>query len=208
MRQPSLRCAVLLLVALLGLPQVARGYSVLAHEAMVDAAWETHLVPVLRRRFPAATAAHIREARAFAYGGSLIHDLGYYPFGNRLFSDLVHYVRSGDFIEALLRESRDVDEFAFALGALAHYASDTVGHAVAVNRVVPMVYPKLAATHGPEMLYADSPSRHVMVEFAFDVLQVGRGKFRSDVYQELLGFEVAVALLERAFQATYGLPLA
>jgi hypothetical protein len=137
----------------------------------------------------------------------LIQDLGYYPFGSRLFSNLVHYVRSGDFIEALIREARDVNEYAFALGALAHYASDNLGHSIAVNRAVPMIYPKLRAEHGARVLYADSPSRHVMVEFAFDVVQVGRGAFKADAYQNLIGFEVAMPVLERAFRDVYGLDL-
>ena len=52
--------------------------------------------------------------------------MGYYPFGNKYFSDLVHYVRSGDFVENLVEESSDLNEYAFALGALAHYAADTM----------------------------------------------------------------------------------
>jgi hypothetical protein len=196
-----------LLTALLAAPSGAAAYSVLAHEAMIDAAWEGQLAPLLRHRFPGTSAAALREARAYAYGGSLIQDLGYYPFGSRFFSSLAHYVRSGDFVAALIREARDVNEYAFALGALAHYASDNLGHSIAVNRAVPMIFPKLRAEHGPQVLYVDSPSRHVMVEFAFDVVQVGRGAFKSDAYQNLIGFEVAVSVLERAFRDVYGLEL-
>ena len=176
MRQST---AALLLLVLLVVPRSAAAYSVLTHEAMIDAAWADHLEPLLKRRFPRSSAIELRTARAYAYGGSLIQDLGYYPFGSKFFSNLVQYVRSGDFVEALVREARDVNEYAFALGALAHYTSDTVGHPIAVNRAVPIMYPKLHAKHGPEVLYADSPSRHVMVEFAFDVLQVGRGRFST-----------------------------
>jgi hypothetical protein len=180
---------------------------VFAHEALIDGAWQKQLVPLLKQKFPRSSTTEIEAARAYAYGGSLIQDLGYYPFGSRLFSNLVHYVRSGDFVEALVREAQDVNEYAFALGALAHYASDDIAHPRAVNRVVPIIYPKLRAKHGDEVLYVDSPSRHVMVEFAFDVVQVARGSFRSDDYQNLLGFEVAVPVLERAFRDTYGLEL-
>jgi hypothetical protein len=148
----------------------------------------------------------VKDARAYAYGGSLIQDLGYYPFGSRFFSNLVHYVRSGDFIEALIRESRSVNDYAFALGALAHYASDTAAHPF-VNQVLPMIYPKLRAKYGSDVLFSDSPARHAMVEFSFDVLQVARGKFKSDAYQNLIGFEVSRPLLERAFHETYGLEL-
>jgi hypothetical protein len=196
--------AALLLLA--GTPGRAAAYSVLAHEALIDAVWDGQLAPLLRSKFPQASAGTVRAARAYAYGGSLIQDLGYYPFGSRFFSNLVHYVRSGDFVETMMRQSRDVNEYAFALGALAHFASDNVGHP-AVNRAVPIMYPKLRERHGPQVLYADSPARHVMVEFAFDVVQVARGAFKSDVYQELIGFRVAAPLIARAFRETYGMEL-
>jgi hypothetical protein len=189
------------------MPRSATAYSVLAHEALIDATWADQLAPLLKQRFPRTSAEDIRRARAYAYGGSLIQDLGYYPFGSHLFTNLVHYVRSGDFVVALIRQSHDVNEYAFALGALAHYASDNAGHPIAVNRVLPMVYPKLRAKFGDEVLFAESPSRHVMVEFSFDVLQMARGTFKADVYQDLVGFEVAKPVLERAFLETYGLEL-
>jgi hypothetical protein len=195
------------LVGLLAVPATATAYSVLAHEALIDSAWDDQIVPLLKARFPRATADALRAARAYAYGGSLIQDLGYYPFGSRFFSNLVHYVRSGDFVESLIRESQDVNELAFAFGALAHFASDTVGHPRAVNRAVPLVYPKIRQKHGPEALYAHSPTRHVMVEFAFDVSQVARGTFKADAYQDLVGFHVAPGLLDKTFRATYGFRL-
>src|SRR5688500_9960171 len=153
--------AALLFLALLAAPRSAPADSVLAHEAMIDAAWDSHLAPLLRTRFPRSSVTALQGARAYAYGGSLIQDLGYYPFGSRFFSNLVHYVRSGDFVEALVRESQTVNEYAFALGALAHYASDNAGHSIAVNRAVPIVYPKLREEFGDEVLYADSPGRHI-----------------------------------------------
>ena len=200
------RASLLALALLLSSSRVS-AYSVLAHEAMIDAVWTSDLVPAIRQRFPATQADDLGKCRAYAYGGSLIQDLGYYPFGSKLFSNLVHYVRSGDFVQALIEDATNPEEYAFALGALAHYISDNAGHPLAVNRVVPMVYPKLRAQFGDEVLYADSPARHVMVEFAFDVTQLARGTFRADVYQELIGFEVATALLDRAFRETYGLSL-
>jgi hypothetical protein len=201
---PCLTTACLLF--LLVVPHPAAAYSVLAHEALVDAAWKSDLLPILRQRFPRASVTALEASRAYAYGGSLIQDLGYYPFGSRFFSNLLHYVRSGDFVAALFREARDPQELAFALGALAHYIGDNIAHPV-VNRAVPVMYPKLAREHGPEVLYADSPARHVMVEFAFDVMEVARGSFNADAYQQLIGFEVATPLLERVFRATYGLEL-
>ena len=177
----------------------------LAHETVVDTAWDDRLVPLLRQRFPNTTAADLQRARAFAYGGSVVQDLGYYPFGNKLFTDLVHYVRSGDFVEALLREALTVDELAFALGAAAHYVSDNIGHPVAINKSVPLIHPKLRAKFGDEVIYADDPKRHVMVEFAFDVVQTASGAYLPDAHREHIGFELSLPVLERAFNATYGI---
>jgi hypothetical protein len=191
---------------LLLLPRDADAYSALAHEAIVDAAWDASIAPALRARF-SLTAADLRRARAFAYGGSLIQDIGYYPFSSRFFGDLTHYVRSGDFVEALLRQSADANEYAFALGALAHYAADNNGHPLAVNRAVPVLYPKLRAKFGEEVEYADSPAAHLKTEFGFDVLQVARGKYASEAYHDFIGFEVSKPVLERAFQSIYGLEL-
>jgi hypothetical protein len=185
----------------------AHAYSVLAHQAIIDAAWDDAIVPLLRERYPGISADQITAARAFAYGGSVIQDLGYYPFGSRRFTNLVHYVRSGDFVEALIREAQSPEELGFALGGLAHYACDNFGHPIATNRVVPLMYPKVRAKVGERALYADSPASHIMVEFAFDVLQVAGGDYAAEAYRQRIGFEVAKPLLERAFRATYGLEL-
>jgi Zinc dependent phospholipase C len=188
-------------------PRPADAYSVLSHEANIDALWDTGIRPLLVRRYPRATADDLRHARAFAYGGSVIQDLGYYPFGSRFFSNVAHYVRTGDFVETLMREAHDVNEYAFALGALAHYAADNVGHPEGVNRAVGLMYPKLRARYGASVTYADSPSTHVVVEFSFDVVQAAVGAYASDSYQSFIGFQVAKPVLERAFAATYGLEM-
>jgi zinc dependent phospholipase C len=200
----TVACA-LILVALV--PGQARAYSVLAHEATVDVAWERGIRPLLVRRFPRTTDDALLRARSFAYGGSVIQDLGYYPFGNKFFSNLLHYVRSGDFVEALVRDAGDVDEYAFALGALAHYANDNTGHPEAVNRAVPMVYPKLRARFGDTVTYIDAPKQHVIVEFSFDIVQAAGGAYLPAAYQSFIGFRVASPLLERAFRDTYGLEM-
>jgi Zinc dependent phospholipase C len=198
----------LILIAWLTGEQAVHGYSVLAHEGMVDAAWDTGMVPLLRQRFGRLTTDQLREARAYAYGGSLIQDLGYYPFGSHLLTNLTHYVRSGDFVKALIADATDANEYAFALGALAHYNSDCAGHPLAVNRTVPLMYPKVRAKVGPEALYVDSPARHIMVEFAFDVLQVAHGAYAAQAYHDRIGFRVSKPLLERAVRETYSLELA
>jgi hypothetical protein len=192
--------------SLIGAPE-ASAYSVLAHEATIDALWDSHLRPLLVRRFPGSSPDDIARARAFAYGGSLIQDMGYYPFGSHFFSNLLHYVRSGDFIAALLRDAATPDEYAFALGAVAHYATDTTGHQLAVNRAVPIAFPKLARKFGDSVTYAEAPRQHVLVEFSFDVVQAAGGTYLPEAYRSALGFQVATRLLEQAFADTYGLDM-
>lgn len=202
------RCLGTLLVALLLLAQrPARAYSVLSHQANIDSCWTPCLLPALERRFPGGTADELREAKAYAYGGSIIQDMGYYPFGSALFTDLTHYVRSGDFVENLLKEAKDRNEYAFALGALAHYAADIYGHEVGINRSVPLLFPKLKAQYGPVVTYEQDPVAHGRTEFAFDVTQLAAGKYRSAAYHGFIGFKVSKDVLERAFARTYGLEL-
>jgi hypothetical protein len=182
-------------------------YSVLTHEAIIDSTWDSAIKPLLLKRFPAATGDELKQAHAFAYGGCIIQDLGYYPFGSKFFSNLTHYVRSGDFVLNLIRDSQDLDEYAFALGALSHYAADNNGHPMAVNRAVPLFYPKLGLKFGKRVTYADDPSSHARTEFAFDVFQAAKERYAPAAYKSFIGFEVAKPLIERAFQDTYGMRL-
>lgn len=193
--------------AALGHGTPAGAFSVVAHLEAIDSSWDRQLTTLLANRFGHLTPAQLKEARAYAYGGALIQDLGYYPFGSHFFTNLTHYVRSGEFVDCLLRDAADPDEYAFALGALAHYAFDNTGHPGAVNRAVPIMYPKVGAKVGPTALYVDSPARHIMVEFAYDVLQVARGDYLAQDYRDRVGFQVSKPLLARAFQETYGLAL-
>jgi hypothetical protein len=182
-------------------------YSVLAHEALIDAAWTREIEPILRQRFPRASNDDLLVARTYAYGGSSVQDIGYYPFGNRFVSDLLHYVRSGDFIDMLLRDARDLNDYAFALGAIAHYVGDTTGHPDAINRAVPILFPNLQRKYGPRVLYEQAPAEHVMTEFSLDVVQVAAGRYGPEAYTRFIGFQVAKELLERAVRDTYGLEL-
>ena len=203
-----LRYALVLIVTFcLAWPVPSEAYSVLTHEAIIDAAWEPSIRPLLLERFPAAAPDDLRKAHAYAYGGSIIQDMGYYPHGNKFFSDLTHYFRSGDFIEALLRDSQDLNDYAFALGAMAHYAADNSGHRLATNLAVPMLYPELKKKYGNVITYEDDPIAHVKTEFGFDVLEVAKGRYAPEGYHDFIGFEVAAPLLERAFRETYGLDL-
>lgn len=185
----------------------AHSYSVLTHEAIIDAIWDRSISPLLLTRFPDAKPDELTRAHAYAYGGSIIQDLGYYPFGSRFYSDLTHYVRSGDFILNMIRTSEDLNEYAFALGALSHYAADNDGHSMATNASVPLLYPKLRLKFGNHITYADDPFSHSKTEFGFDVFQAAKRRYASDEYKAFIGFEVAKPLLEHAFLATYGMPI-
>jgi hypothetical protein len=186
--------------------EVAPAYSVLTHEQVIDLLWKDRIEPMLRKRFPQATDDDLRKAHAYAYGGSLLQDMGYYPFGSKFFSDLVHYVRTGDFVMALFQDSTDLNEYAFALGALAHYVSDNSGHPT-INRVVAIEFPKLRKKYGDSVTYADDPKAHIRTEFGFDMVQVAKNRYTSDRYHDFIGFEVSKPLLERAFLETYSLKL-
>lgn len=171
---------------------------------MIDAAWDTALKPALLARFPRATPQQLKEAHSYAYGGAIIQDEGYYPHGNGYFSDFTHYARSGDFILALLSDAQTMDEYAFALGALSHYASDNNGHRLATNVGEPLLYPDLRRKYGDVVTYAENPYDHLRTEYAFDVEQVVKGNFASAAYHDFIGFNVSKELLERAFRETYG----
>jgi hypothetical protein len=199
------RMLALLLVALI-CGSRSSGYSVLTHEEIVDLVWTDTIRPLLLQRFPALTDDQIKEAHAYAYGGAVIQDLGYYPFGSVEFSDLVHYVRSGDFVQELVLQSQDADEYAFALGALAHYASDIAGHP-AVNRAVSIEYPKLRAKYGNSVRYAQDHTAHLKTEFGFDMVQVAKNRYAPQQYHDFIGFQVSKPLLERTFPIVYGVEL-
>ena len=201
----AMRVGTVLLIVLMSCSN-SSAYSVLTHEEIVDLVWTDGIRPLLLKRYPGLTEEQITEAHAYAYGGAVIQDLGYYPFGSTEFSDLVHYVRSGDFVRELLLESQDVNEFAFALGALSHYASDIAGHP-AVNRSVAIEFPKLRAKYGTSIRYAQNKTAHLKTEFGFDTAQVAKNRYASQQYHDFIGFQVSKPLLERVFPVVYGMQL-
>jgi hypothetical protein len=198
---------LILLTVFAGFPQRARGYSFLTHDNIIDVAWYPSIRPLLVARFPTVTEAQLRAARSFAYGGATIQDMGYYPFGHQFFSNLTHYVRSGEFVDRLLIDSQTVNEYAFALGALSHYVGDSDGHRYATNLSTPVEFPKLGKKFGPVVTYDEAPHAHVRTEFAYDVEQLSQDRFAPPGYMKLVGFYVPRRLLERAFFETYGLQL-
>lgn len=199
---------LLLVCGLFGvLPQAALPYSVLTHEQLIDLAWNGTIQPLLKKRFPQTTTTDLRVAHAYAYGGCAIQDLGYYPFGDKFFSDLTHYVRSGDFVVRLLRDARNANEFAFALGALSHYVGDNIGHREAVNPSTAIGFPKLAKKYGAIVTYDEAPHAHIRVELAFDVDQLSQHRLAPGAYLRFIGLQVPVRLLAQAFEETYSIPL-
>ncbi|MDB5025124.1 MAG: hypothetical protein JWP78_2879 [Mucilaginibacter sp.] len=185
-------------------PLSSKAYSVFAHEAIIDASWQKSILPLLKQKYPMASDSALKVARSYAYGGSLIADMGYFPFGNSYFTDLVHYVRSGDFVENLLNEAQNINEYAFAIGALAHYMTDQYGHALGTNLAVPIVYTDMGQKYGSIVTYDNDHTSHKRMEFAFDVLQTARGNYLPQSYHDFIGFNVARPVLERAFLKTYG----
>jgi len=207
MRTPnSIRSSLCILLLLAFAVPCTNAYSVLTHEEVVDMAWDSNIVPLLKTRFPDATVDDLNLAHAYAYGGSVIQDIGYYPFGSHYFSDLLHYVRTGDFVGNLIADSTDINEYAFALGALAHYCGDTVGHPY-INKATAAEYPKLRKRFGKVVTYEEDPTAHLRTEFGFDVAQVAHSRFASDNYRSFIGFQVSKDLMHRAFLETYGVPM-
>jgi hypothetical protein len=205
-RRLSIVFTSLLLVFVLVCAPVCPAYSVLTHEEIIDLMWDQQIKPLLLARFPNSTPQDLLKAHAYAYGGSVIQDIGYYPFGNQVFSDLAHYVRTGVFVQAMIDDSQDLNEYAFALGALSHYVADINGHPY-INLSVGIEYPKLAREYGPVVPYDVDHKAHIRTEFGFDVLQVAKGRYAPENYHDFIGFEVSAPLLERAFLDTYGLNL-
>src|SRR5436305_296387 len=201
----SLRICLLMMVAALAATPLL-GESVLSHEAIIDIAWDSDIQPALLKRFPQATPRQLKEAHAYAYGGSVVEDVGYYPISNHKFTDLLHYVRTGDFVVSILRDSHDLNEYAFALGVLSHYVTDCWGHH-AINESVPVEYPELRAKYGPSVTYEDDHKSHLRTEFSFDVLEVARRRYSPQQYHDFIGFQVSEELLERSFADTYGVSM-
>ena len=184
---------------------ISFGYSILTHEALIDVNWEKVLLPLLKQKYPGSTEAELKEAHAYAYGGAVAPDMGYFPRGSKLFTNLVHYVRSGDFVMALLHDAQDLNEYAFALGVLCHYYADKYGHRIGINPGVPITYPKVEKEFGNVVTYGEDPVSHVRMEFSYDVLQTARGNYATSTYHDFIGFKIARPLLERSFLKIYGI---
>ncbi len=199
------KAAIIIVIGIICCPYQCGAYSVLTHEAIVDVAWDKVIVPLLLQKYPGSTEDQLKEAHAYAYGGSVVPDMGYYPFGAKEFTNLVHYVRTGDFVNALIDEAQDLNEYAFALGVLSHYCADKYGHPIGTNRCVPIVYPEAKEKYGSVVTYEQDPSAHIKMEFGFDILQTARGTYASEKYHDFIGFKISRPVLERAFLKTYGL---
>jgi Zinc dependent phospholipase C len=200
-------CSIFLLPVLIFflLSAPAGAYSLLTHEQLIDLTWKQSIVPLLLSRYPTLTPEQLEHARGYAYGGCVIQDIGYYPFGDASFSDLTHYVRSGDFVVNLFRNAGNADELAFAVGALSHYIGDTVGHSLATNLAVPVEFPKLGKKYGTSVNYAEGERQHVQTEFAFDINEIAHHRVAPVHYLRHIGLQVPTRQLALAFYQTYGL---
>ncbi len=205
--KPPFSLKILFAAFIFCIPFNGKAFGVLTHEAIVDASWNNSILPLLKEKYPLANEEEINDAHAYAYGGAVAPDMGYYPFGSKLFTNLVHYVKSGDLINALLKDATNINEYAFALGFLSHYEGDNYGHPLATNKSVPIVYPKLGKKFGSTMTYAEDEIAHMRMEFGFDVLEVAKGNYASPEYRNFIGFKVDTAVLSKAFFETYGLTL-
>jgi hypothetical protein len=195
----------LLLLLILIVSRPAGAYSLLTHEQLIDLTWQSSIAPLLRNRYPNLTPAELEEARSYAYAGCVIQDIGYYPFGDPFFSNLTHYVRSGDFVVFLFRDAKNANELAFAIGALSHYVGDNIGHSEATNRAVPVEFPKLAAKYGPVVNFGEDKNAHIQTEFAFDINEIAHRRFAPVHYLRHVGLNVPTQQLAAAFYDTYGL---
>jgi hypothetical protein len=205
MRNFSRAFPSVLLLLILIVSRSGGAYSLLTHEQLIDLTWQSSIAPLLRSRYPNLTPAELEEARSYAYAGCVIQDIGYYPFGDPFFSDLTHYVRSGDFVVFLFRDAKNANELAFAIGALSHYVGDNIGHSQATNRAVPVEFPKLAAKYGPVVNFAEDKNAHIQTEFAFDINEIAHRRFAPVHYLRHVGLNVPTQQLGAAFYDTYGL---
>ncbi|MDE1163452.1 MAG: zinc dependent phospholipase C family protein [Acidobacteriaceae bacterium] len=199
------RTAAAVLLCAAACPHVSEAYSLQTHEQLIDLTWQSSVVPLLRSRYPTLTDEQVEHARAYAYGGCVIQDIGYYPFGDANFSNLTHYVRSGDFVVNLFRNAGNADELAFAVGALSHYIGDNIGHPMATNLAVPVEFPKLAARYGKSVNYSQGAHEHVQTEFGFDIHEIAMHRFAPVHYLRHVGLAVPTRQLALAFYQTYGL---
>jgi hypothetical protein len=203
--KPGITGTLLILALLLSACRPVSAYSLLTHEQLIDLTWKDSIVPLLLSRYPGLTPQQLDEARAYAYGGCVIQDIGYYPFGDVSFSNLTHYVRSGDFVVNLFRNAHSADELAFAIGALSHYVGDSIGHSQATNLAVPIEFPQLGARFGPQVSYAEGKHQHVQTEFAFDINEIAHHRFAPLPYLRHIGLQVPIKQLALAYYQTYGL---
>jgi hypothetical protein len=195
---------IVLLISLIFSFSSTQAFSLLSHEAIIDASWEKSIRPLLKFKFPKATDEDLKTAHAYLYGGSIVPDIGYYPFGSVFFTNLLHYVRSGDFVQAAVSEAKDVNEYAFALGLLCHYHADKYGHGLGTNLALPVLFPEERKKHGDTITYEEDKTKHIKVEFGFDVMQTVKGNYATKDQHDFIGFKVSETVLKRAFLNTYG----
>lgn len=132
--------------------------------------------------------------------GAVGPDIGYFPGGDRILSDLAHCVRTGALARTLLATARSRVERAFALGWLTHYLGDASIHPL-IGRAVGELLT------GSRETFVDGSSdllAHLRVEMGLDAwYALGHPEVFRCRPAPSLGAD-AVAWLMRAYGRTYG----
>ena len=199
---------IVLLLAVLFFPWGgdARAYSLLTHEQLIDLTWQDSIVPLLLSRYPNLTPAQLDEARAYAYGGCVIQDIGYYPFGDAVFLQ-PHPLHA---LAAILSSTSSAMQRMPTSWPSPSARSPTTSATPsatpqATNRAVPVEFPKLGAQYGPVVNYAEGQHQHVQTEFAFDIDQIAHHRLAPLHYLRHIGLRVPVQQLSDSFYQTYGM---
>lgn len=167
----------------------------------------THLLlagRVLRRwAAPGADAPfplHDARARGAFLHGALSPDAGYFPRGDRLFSELAHLARTGDLARALVEEAHTSAQRAHAWGWLTHLLGDLA------------IHPLVNAAHGERVhgsrarpvTSTDDEAGHMRLEYGLDAALFA-------AFPEVEAMEVGAAPgaedlghVERAYRRVYG----
>jgi len=136
------------------------------------------------------------EVRRAFLAGCLGPDMGMFPGGESLFSDLAHYVRSGELARAMIRCATSDTSRAFAWGWATHVLADALIH--------PFINVAAGDVRGRETLtYADDPGLHLVVEIGADGRYFERWKQLAPPKLTPIPADVAQHVAS-AFDAVYG----
>ena len=139
------------------------------------------------------------------YCGALAPDMGMLPGSDRLFTDLAHYLKTGELARCLVSKANSAIETAYAWGWVTHVLADAGLHP-AINRA--------SGDHS----WAESPTSHMRVEFGLDFQRLGDqpslggARVRStpgpsllaSAYMEVYGLQVDERVVARSHRVLSG----